>query len=188
MRQTTFVYKNAAGKWVPGFASRQSAIDAALDAGLTQFETASVTTEPPAYFVRFLAPVALQKMIDGLRDGEQSGHVVDSWTCPCMNGLAVTLRFHCRAGAWYVHMRPVPRPDRLRAHRRQRRMNRMPAAMTLRRRPVEHEFGTFRHWMGYTRFLTRQFANDQSAIPIKDHCIAATSPDRQGGFRYRLQS
>lgn len=78
MTQKTFVYKNAAGKWVSGFTSRQAAIDAAHADGLTQCETASVTTEPPAYFVRFLAPMALQKMIDGTRDGEESGHVVDS--------------------------------------------------------------------------------------------------------------
>ncbi|MGS1035940.1 hypothetical protein NFI99_12640 (plasmid) [Burkholderia glumae] len=78
MTQKTYVYKNANGKWVPGFTSRQSAIDAAFADGLTQFETASVTTEPPAYFVRFLAPTALQKMIDGMRDGEESGHVVNS--------------------------------------------------------------------------------------------------------------
>lgn len=78
MKQATFVYKDAADQWVSGFPSRQSAIDAALASGLTQFETASVTTETPAYFVRFLAPIALRKMIDGMRDGEQSGHVVDS--------------------------------------------------------------------------------------------------------------
>lgn len=78
MKHTTYVFKSAAGKWVSGFPSRQSAVDAALANGLTQFETASVTTEPPAYFVRFLAPVALQKMIDGMRQGEESGHVVDS--------------------------------------------------------------------------------------------------------------
>ncbi|QTD95492.1 hypothetical protein [Burkholderia anthina] len=78
MKETTYVFKNAAGKWVSGFPSRQAAIDAAFADGLTQFETASVTTEPPAYFVRFLAPVALKKMIEGMSDGEESGHVVDS--------------------------------------------------------------------------------------------------------------
>ncbi|MFL9966709.1 hypothetical protein PQR02_38280 [Paraburkholderia sediminicola] len=78
MKETTYVYKNSHGKWVSGFPSRQSAVDATLVAGLTKVETASVTTEPPAYFVRFLASVALRKMIDGLSDGEKSGHVVDS--------------------------------------------------------------------------------------------------------------
>ncbi|CAN7310169.1 hypothetical protein LJR034_001494 [Caballeronia sp. LjRoot34] len=78
MKETTYVFKNAEGKWVSGFPSRQSAVDAAVADGLTQFETASVTTEPPAYFVRFLAPAALREMIDGMNKGETSGHVVDS--------------------------------------------------------------------------------------------------------------
>ncbi|MDN7919196.1 hypothetical protein QZM99_13995 [Burkholderia gladioli] len=78
MKSQSFVFKNSDGKWVSGFSSRQAAIEAAISTGLSQFETASVSTESPAYFVRFLAKVALQKMIDGMRDGEVSGHVVDS--------------------------------------------------------------------------------------------------------------
>jgi hypothetical protein len=31
--------------------------------------------------------------------------------------------------------------------------------MTIRRRTVEHVFGTFKHWMGYTHFLTRRLPN-----------------------------
>jgi len=31
--------------------------------------------------------------------------------------------------------------------------------MTVRRRTVEHVFGTFKHWMGYTHFLTRTLVN-----------------------------
>lgn len=41
----------------------------------------------------------------------------------------------------------------------QRRLDRTPDAMTLRRQTVEHVFGTFKHWMGYTHFLTRTLAN-----------------------------
>ena len=37
----------------------------------------------------------------------------------------------------------------------QRRLDRMPEAMTLRRRTIEHVFGTLKHWMGSTHFLTR---------------------------------
>jgi len=37
----------------------------------------------------------------------------------------------------------------------QRRLDRKPEAMTLRRRTVEHVFGTLKHWMGWTHFLTR---------------------------------
>ena len=38
----------------------------------------------------------------------------------------------------------------------QRRLDRKPEAMTLRRRTVEHVFGTLKHWMGSTHFLTRR--------------------------------
>jgi Transposase DDE domain len=41
----------------------------------------------------------------------------------------------------------------------QLRLDRTPDAMTIRRRTVEHVFGTFKHWMGYTHFLTRKLAN-----------------------------
>jgi hypothetical protein len=36
----------------------------------------------------------------------------------------------------------------------QRRLDRTPEAMTLRRSTVEHVFGTLKHWMGTTHFLT----------------------------------
>jgi len=38
----------------------------------------------------------------------------------------------------------------------QRRLDRQPDAMTLRRRTAEHVFGTLKHWMGTTHFLTRR--------------------------------
>ena len=38
----------------------------------------------------------------------------------------------------------------------QRRLDRKPDAMTLRRRTIEHVFGTLKHWMGSTHFLTRR--------------------------------
>lgn len=37
----------------------------------------------------------------------------------------------------------------------QQRLDRMPDAMTVRKRTVEHVFGTLKHWMGWTHFLTR---------------------------------
>ena len=37
----------------------------------------------------------------------------------------------------------------------QQRLDRKPEAMTLRRRTIEHVFGTLKHWMGSTHFLTR---------------------------------
>ena len=41
----------------------------------------------------------------------------------------------------------------------QRRLDRKPDAMTLRRRTIEHVFGTLKHWMGSTHFLTRRLQN-----------------------------
>jgi len=41
----------------------------------------------------------------------------------------------------------------------QLRLDRMPDAMTLRRRTIEHVFGTLKHWMGSTHFLTRKLEN-----------------------------
>jgi transposase len=40
----------------------------------------------------------------------------------------------------------------------QRRLDRSPDAMKIRRRTVEHVFGTLKHWMGSTHFLTRRLA------------------------------
>jgi len=37
----------------------------------------------------------------------------------------------------------------------QRRLDRRPDAMTVRRRTVDHVFGTLKYWMGSTHFLTR---------------------------------
>jgi hypothetical protein len=41
----------------------------------------------------------------------------------------------------------------------QRRLDRQPEAMTLRRSTVEHVFGTLKYWMGSTHFLTRRLRN-----------------------------
>jgi len=41
----------------------------------------------------------------------------------------------------------------------QRRLDLQPEAMTLRRCTVEHVFGTLKHWMGSTHFLTRRLVN-----------------------------
>jgi len=41
----------------------------------------------------------------------------------------------------------------------QRRLDRKPQAVTLRRRTIEHVFGTLKHWMGSTHFLMRGLAH-----------------------------
>lgn len=43
--------------------------------------------------------------------------------------------------------------------RAQQRLDQMPDAMMVRRRTVEHVFGTLKHWMGYTHFLTKRLHN-----------------------------
>ena len=37
----------------------------------------------------------------------------------------------------------------------QKRLDRKPNAMTIRERTIEHVFGTLKHWMGSTHFLTK---------------------------------
>ena len=43
--------------------------------------------------------------------------------------------------------------------RAQQRLDRMPHAMTVRKSTIEHVFGTLKHWMGWTHFLTRGIEN-----------------------------
>jgi hypothetical protein len=52
----------------------------------------------------------------------------------------------------------------------QQRLDRKPEAMTLRRRTVEHVFGTLKHWMGSTHFLTRMLANVSTEMSL--HVLA----------------
>jgi hypothetical protein len=50
--------------------------------------------------------------------------------------------------------------------RAQRRLDQMPDAMMVRRRTVEHVFGTLKHWMGYTHFLTRRLRNVSTEMSL----------------------
>ena len=52
----------------------------------------------------------------------------------------------------------------------QERLDRRPDAMRVRRRTVEHVFGTLKHWMGWTHFLTRTFANVRTEMSL--HVLA----------------
>ena len=52
----------------------------------------------------------------------------------------------------------------------QQRLDRKPDAMTLRRRTVEHVFGTLKHWMGSTHFLTRKLAHVSTEMSL--HVLA----------------
>lgn len=48
----------------------------------------------------------------------------------------------------------------------QRRMDKRPDTMLLRKRTIEHVFGTLKHWMGWTHFLTRGMDNVSTAISL----------------------
>lgn len=52
----------------------------------------------------------------------------------------------------------------------QRRMDLTPGAMPMRRRLVEHPFGTIKAWMGSTHFLTRRLPNVKTEIGL--HVLA----------------
>ena len=49
----------------------------------------------------------------------------------------------------------------------QRRLDQQPEAMTLRRRTVEHVFGTLKYWMGSTHFLTRRLPNVATEMSLQ---------------------
>jgi transposase len=52
----------------------------------------------------------------------------------------------------------------------QRRLDKRLDAMTLRRRTIEHVFGTFKHWMGSTHFLMRRLPNVSTEMSL--HVLA----------------
>jgi hypothetical protein len=52
----------------------------------------------------------------------------------------------------------------------QRRLDRKPEAMTIRRSTVEHVFGTLKHWMGSTHFLTRTLGRVSTEMSL--HVLA----------------
>jgi hypothetical protein len=43
----------------------------------------------------------------------------------------------------------------------------MPDAMTIRRSTVEHVFGTLKHWMGATHFLTRTLGRVSTEMSLQ---------------------
>ena len=52
----------------------------------------------------------------------------------------------------------------------QRRLDKRVDSMRVRRRTVEHVFGTLKHWMGSTHFLTRTFDNVRTEMSL--HVLA----------------
>lgn len=54
--------------------------------------------------------------------------------------------------------------------RMQRRLDLTPGAMRIRRQTVEHPFGTIKHWMGASHFLTRTL--DRVSTEMSLHVLA----------------
>ena len=52
----------------------------------------------------------------------------------------------------------------------QQRLDKSPEAMRVRRRTVEHPFGTLKSWMGYTHFLTMTL--DRVSTEMSLHVLA----------------
>ncbi len=52
----------------------------------------------------------------------------------------------------------------------QRRLDRQPDTMTLRRSTIEYVFGTLKHWMGTTHFLIRGL--DHGCTEMSLHVLA----------------
>lgn len=48
----------------------------------------------------------------------------------------------------------------------QKRLDLLPEAMAIRRRTVEHVFGTLKSWMGSTHFLTRTLKNVRTEMSL----------------------
>ncbi|MGF6852342.1 hypothetical protein OKW29_001228 [Paraburkholderia sp. CI3] len=70
----------------------------------------------------------------------------------------------------------------------QRRLDRTPDAMTVRRRTVEHVFGTFTHWMGYTHFLTRRLPNVGTEMSLNVLAYNLMRVLRIPGFRKTMKA
>ena len=63
-----------------------------------------------------------------------------------------------------------------------------PDAMTVRRRTVEHVFGTFKHWMGYTHFLTRRLPNVGTEMSLNVLAYNLTRVLRILGFKKTMKA
>ena len=57
----------------------------------------------------------------------------------------------------------------------QRRLDLLPNAMGIRRRTVEHMFGTLKSWMGSTHFLTKPLRNVRTEMSL---CVLAYNMKR----------
>jgi hypothetical protein len=82
------------------------------------------------------------------------------WSSAC-KGCAIKAR--CTTG---VHRRIKRWEHEAVVEKVQQRLDRMPEAMTVRKSTVEHVFGTLKHWMGWTHFLTRGMDNVSTEMSL----------------------
>lgn len=96
---------------------------------------------------------------------EEKGLRIHSyWTTACGN---CALRAQCTTGK----ERRVRRWEHEEVlERLQARLDRKPQQMTVRRRTIEHVFGTLKHWMGSTHFLTKRLENVSTEMSL--HVLA----------------
>ena len=59
---------------------------------------------------------------------------------------------------------------------KQQRLDRQPEMMRVRRQTVEHPFGTIKHWMGWTHFLTKTLARVRTEMSL--HVLAYNAETR----------
>jgi transposase len=82
------------------------------------------------------------------------------WSSACKG---CTIKAQCTTGA---HRRIKRWEHEAVVEKVQQRLDRMPEAMTVRKSTVEHVFGTLKHWMGWTHFLTRGMANVSTEMSL----------------------
>lgn len=70
----------------------------------------------------------------------------------------------------------------------QSRLDRQLNAMTIRRRTVEHVFGTLRHWMGSTHFQTRGLGHVAAEMSLYVLAYKLKRVIRILGFAKSMQS
>lgn len=110
----------------------------------------------------------------------------DHYTCPAGAQLTRTSTRSDRRGEEYKYrnltachtceLRPRCTPEKAKRMRRwaneavlealQKRLDLLPEAMAIRRRTVEHVFGTLKSWMGSTHFLTRTLKNVRTEMSL----------------------
>jgi len=113
----------------------------------------------------------------------------DRYTCPAGQHLTQTpvrstrgpdpdyVRYRNLAACGACALKHRCTPDKFKQIRRwkdddvldamQLRLERMPDAMTIRRRTVEHPFGTIKAWMGATHFLTRTLPKVKTEMSLQ---------------------